>query len=106
MAVVFGPDVFTAAGAGAEYQRPDLGVIYTLTAALEGTGAVSADLALQGSNDGVRWHNVGNSLALTGSAPQIGNFTRVQFAFAQWRVNVTNITGTGATLTTHLAVAS
>lgn len=103
---VLGPDVFTTVVAGAGRQAPDLGTIITMTAVETGTGAVSATIALEGSNDGANWFAVGAALALTGAAPQTGTVTRVQFSFAQYRANVTAITGSNASVTTHITVGA
>jgi hypothetical protein len=108
MARVFGPDVFTANGNGKAYQGPDLGVIITVTAVVTATsGNCAADITLQGSNDGNTWFNVGATLNNASAAsPNPGVLTRVQFAYAQYRVNVANLTGTGAVCTTYMAIAS
>jgi hypothetical protein len=108
MARVFGPDTFIANGNGKAYQSPDLGVIITVTAVITATsGNCSADVQLQGSNDGSNWHNVGNVLTIaSGASPNIGSVTRVQLAFAQYRTNVANLTGTGAQCVTHISIAS
>jgi hypothetical protein len=103
---VLGPDVFIANAPGPGYQAPDLGVIITYTAVETGSGTVTASCQLEGSNDGTTWFPVGAAIALNGAAPQSGSAVRVQFSFAQYRSNVSGITGTGAQVTTHIAVGS
>lgn len=103
---VLGPDVFTTAVPGPGRQAPDLGTIVTMTAVETGTGAVTATVQLEGSNDGANWFAVGAALSLTGTAPQTGVAVRVQFSYAQYRANVTAITGTSATVTTHITVGA
>ncbi|MBC7597404.1 MAG: hypothetical protein H7238_00130, partial [Polaromonas sp.] len=84
---VLGPDTFTTVVAGPGRQAPDLGTIITMTAVLSGSGAVNANVQLEGSNDGAIWFAVGASLNLTGTAPQTGSAVRVQFSYAQYRAN-------------------
>lgn len=103
---VLGPDTFITATPGPGRQAPDLGTIVTLTAVETGSGAVTASVQIEGSNDGANWFPVGGALALTGSAPQTGAVVRVQFSYAQYRANCTAITGTSASLTTHITVGA
>lgn len=105
---VLGFDVFTTAVPGAARQAPDLGTIITITVLATATaGNVSATVRLEGSNDGANWHAVGVDVVIASAAsPQIANATRVQFAYAQYRANVTAIAGTGAVVTTHIAVGA
>jgi len=103
---VLGPDSFTANGSGSGRQAPDLGVILTITAVLTGTGVCSGTLQVEGSNDGTNWFAVGATIALSGTAPQSGSATRVQFSYAQYRHTASNITGTGATLTCSTCISS
>jgi len=103
---VLGPDVFSANGSGPGRQAPDLGVILTMTAVLTGTGACTATLQLEGSNDGSNWFAVGATLALSGTAPQVGSAVRVQFSYAQYRHTASNITGTGASVSVSTGVSS
>lgn len=106
MPKVFTPDTFTAVAVGPGRGAPDLGTIITMTASLTGSGAVSANVQLEGSNDGVNWFIVGTALSLTGTAPQTGSIVRVQFSYAQYRANCTAITGTSASLTTVISVGA
>ena len=108
MSKVIGQDTFTSAVPGTGKQSPDLGVIITVTAVGTTTsGNVSYTYQLEGSNDGTDWHAVGASVVVAaGASPQISNATRVQFAYAQYRVNLTAITGTGAQVVTTIAVGS
>lgn len=103
---LLGPDTFTSVTPGPGRQSPDMGVIITMTGALSGTGAVSATVSVEGSNDGTNWHTVGTALSLSGTNTAIGNKVLVQYSFKQYRANCTAISGTGATLVTHISVGS
>ncbi|WP_342617218.1 hypothetical protein [Rhodoferax sp. GW822-FHT02A01] len=101
-------DTLTAIAVGVARQAPDLGVIITVTAKLTCTsGNCSATARLEGSNNGTDWYAVGaDQVFSSGASPQTAAFTRVQFAFAQYRINCTAISGTGAALVTDIAVGS
>lgn len=105
---VLGPDTFTTVVAGPGRQAPDLGVIVTVTGvATCSIGNVSASFQLEGSNDGINWFIVGAAQVIaSGASPQLASFVRVQFSFAQYRINCTALTGTGAQLVTAIAVGS
>ena len=105
---VLGPDNFTTAVPGTGRQAPDLGTIITVTGvATCSSGTVSATFRLEGSNDGTNWFPVGTDQVIAAAAsPQLASFTRVQFAFAQYRTNCTAIAGTGAQLVTTIAVGA
>jgi hypothetical protein len=105
---VLGPDTFTSVVAGPGRQAPDLGVIVTVTGVATATsGLVSASFQLEGSNDGVNWFVVGAAQVIaSGASPQLASFVRVQFSYAQYRINTTALTGIGAQLVTTIAVGS
>lgn len=69
-----------------------------------GTGSVSATVQPQGSNDGNTWVSVGTAITIaSGASPQSG--TAITSATYQYyRANVTALTGTGAAVTTTMAV--
>lgn len=68
----------------------------TFQAVVTGTGAVSASVTLQGSNDAVNWTNIGSALAVaSGTAPQNAAVT-TNTVWQYFQANVTALTGTGA----------
>ena len=68
------------------------------------SGNVTATVQPQGSNDGVNWVNVGSGITIaSGASPQIGSEVS-NATFQYYRGNVTALTGTGASVTTTLAV--
>ena len=98
MSKIIAQDTFTAATPGSGKQCPDLGVIVTATALLTGTGTPNASYQLEGSNTGTagEWHAIGAAVVMSAAAaPAISNLTRVQFAFVQYRINVTALDGSG-----------
>ena len=105
---VLGPDTFTSAVAGIGRQAPDLGVILAAAGILTCTsGLCSAMWRIEGSNDGINWFAVGADVVISANAsPQPSSAIRVQFSWAQYRINCTAISGTGAVLTTTIAVGS
>lgn len=104
---LLGPDTFTATGPGQARQSPDLGTILTLTAAVVGTGTVSATVQIEGSNDGTYWFSVGAPLSIgAGASPQSATAVRSPFSYAQYRANCTAISGTNAALTTAIGVGA
>ena len=105
---VLGPDTFTSAIAGPGRQAPDMGTIVTVTGVATATsGNVSATFRLEGSNDGINWFAVGaDQVIASGASPQLASFVRIQFSYAQYRINCTALTGTGAQLLTHIAVGA
>jgi hypothetical protein len=103
---ILGPDTFVSATTGPGRAAPDMGVIITMTGVITGTGAVSGSVQLEGSNDGANWHSIGAAMNLSGTNLAINNAIRVQFCYRQYRANCTAISGTGATLVTHISVGS
>lgn len=73
-------------------------------AVVTGTGSVSATIQPQGSNDGVSWASIGSGITIaSGASPQIGTeISNVTYQY--YRSNVTALTGTGASVTTTMAV--
>lgn len=108
MSKVLGTDTFAATGTGKAYQAPDLGVIVQASGiATTSSGNVSATWRVEGSNDGTNWFAVGADVVIaSGVSPQLSSANRVQFAWAQYRINCTALTGTGAQLVTSIAVGS
>ena len=108
MPKVLTPDTFTTAIAGPNKGAPDMGTIITVTGVATCTsGNVSAAFQLEGSNDGVNWFIVGVSQVISsGASPQLASFVRIQFSYAQYRINCTSITGTGAALVTTISVGA
>ena len=110
MTKVIRQDTFNGVAVGVGAQSPDLGIVITFTGiATCSSGNVSATFQLEGSNTGNanEWHVVGAPVTISaGASPQIANGTRVQFAFAQYRINCTALTCTGAQLVTQIAVGS
>ena len=105
---VLGPDTFSTATPGAGRQAPDMGTIITVTGvATCSSGNVAATFRLEGSNDGTNWFAVGaDQVIASGASPQLASFVRIQFSYAQYRVNCTALTGTGAQLVTAIAVGA
>ena len=105
---ILGPDNFTTVVAGVGRGAPDMGTIITVTGVATATsGNVSASFQLEGSNDGVNWFIVGAAQVIaSGASPQLASFVRIQFSYAQYRINCTALTGTGALLVTSTSVGS
>ena len=105
---VLGPDTFTTATAGTGRQAPDMGTIITATGvATCSSGNVSATFRLEGSNDGTNWFAVGaDQVIASGPSPQPASFVRIQFSYAQYRINCTALAGIGAQLVTAIAVGA
>lgn len=68
----------------------------TFQAVVSGTGAVTATVVIQASNDGVNWCATPlGTITLTGASPQNDGFTTTSpFKFV--RAVLSNLTGTGA----------
>jgi hypothetical protein len=76
----------------------------TFVAVVSGTGAVSATVQPQGSNDGQTWINLGSGITIaSGASPQAGSQI-VNSTFQYFRANVTALSGTGAVVNTTMAV--
>lgn len=87
------PNNYAPEGISAPYQ--------TFVCSMTGSGAVSASVQIQGSNDGSNWVNVGSALSATGTAP-VGSVANTTYAYFQ--AVVSSITGTSAAVTTTMAV--
>lgn len=76
----------------------------TFQAVVTGTGAVTATIAIEYSNDGVNvLSTVGGTITLSGTTTASDGFT----SSAPWkyaRANVTSVTGTGATVQVWMGV--
>lgn len=105
---VLGPDTFTSVAVGPGRQAPDMGITATVTAVLTCTsGNCSGTVRLEGSNDGTNWFAVGADQVFSAApSPQSAAFVRNPFSFAQYRTNVTALSGTGAQLVTNIAVGT
>jgi len=68
------------------------------------SGNVAATVQPVGSNDGVHWINLGTAITLaSGASPQTGSVID-NSTYQYFAANVTVITGTGAQVTTLMAV--
>ena len=88
-------DAQTTTGAGQAINLS--GDAHTFQATVTGTGAVSATVLVQCSNDGINWLTLGTS-TLSGAVSATDGFaTAAPWSFV--RGNVTAISGTGAAVT-------
>ena len=88
----------TATATGTAFAIPCAGI--TVQASVAGTGAVSATVLVEVSNDNVYFMPLG-TITLTGASPQTDGFA----ASAAWcfiRANVTALSGTGATVNAYM----
>lgn len=72
-------------------------------AVITGTGAVSATVTVQGSNNGVNWTTVGTAMSLSGSAADTKT-QAVDYPWAQIRAVSSALSGTGATVSAYLSL--
>lgn len=90
----------TGAGAGVYKDSP----YSTFQATVSGTGAVSATVTIEVSNDGTNWcSTVMGTITLSGTTSSTDGFT----SEAPWkyiRANVTAISGTNATVQVYMGV--
>lgn len=77
------------------------GTQISVQAKVVGTGAVTADVAVQVSNNGTDWITA-TTIALTATTSDVDG-AALNAAWAYYRLNATNITGTDATLTAIIA---
>lgn len=92
----------TTTGAGASYTLPEGRRGEAYQAAVVGTGAVSATVAVEVSNDETNWDTLG-TITLSGTTSDSDGFASI----APWcfvRGNVTAISGTGAAVTLTVGV--
>jgi hypothetical protein len=88
-------DAQTTVAAG--QTTPLTGAHHTFQATVSGTGAVTATVLIQCSNDGTNWLTLG-TITLTGTTSATDGFaSAAPWAFV--RANVTARTGTGAAVT-------
>jgi hypothetical protein len=92
----------TSAGAGAAVQMPANLPYRTFHAILEGTGAVSATVLLEVSNDNLNWLTI-YTFNLSGTDLDTDGFNSVG-AWDYVRGNVSTILGTSATVNLHMGV--
>ena len=90
----------TATGAGASVQSRSKNRTFQATVA--GTGAVSATVKVQVSNDNVNWIDLG-TITLSGTTSATDGFAS-NAPWAYVRGNVTAISGTGAAVTLAMGV--
>lgn len=74
-----------------------LGANWNYQATITGTGAVSATVTIQGSNDGTTWATIGSAISLSGTGSAAGS-TNATIPWRHHRSVITSITGTGATV--------
>ena len=72
-------------------------------AVITGTGAVSATVTLQGSNNGVNWTTVGSAMSLSGTTSDTKT-QAVDYPWAQLRAVSSTLSGTGATVSAYLSL--
>ncbi len=87
----------TVTGAGSAYTLPSGNRGQSYQAVVAGTGAVTATVVVEVSNDGTNWDTLG-TITLSGTTIDSDSFGNVvQWCFV--RGNVTAISGTGAAVT-------
>lgn len=89
-----------ATGAGAGFQPSEKK--RTFQAVVTGTGAVSATVLIQVSNDGTNWEELA-TIALAGTTSDSAGFAS-DAPWAYVRANVTTISGTDAAVTVKMGV--
>ncbi len=87
---------------GAAYVLPKGKEKRTFSATVDGTGAVTATVAIQGSNDGVNW-NVLGTITLTDTTTDTDGFAS-DAPWPQIRAVLSNLTGTGAVCTVTMGI--
>ena len=91
----------TGAGSFLYKDSPDA----TFQAIVSGTGAVSATVDIEYSNDGVNaLDTVGGTITLSGTTSHTDGFTSQNAPWKYVRANVTAISGTGATVQVYMGV--
>lgn len=77
----------------------------TFQATVTGTGAVTATVTIEFSNDGVNvLATVGGTITLSGTTTSSDGFTTTSAPWKYARANVTAISGTGATMQVYMGV--
>jgi len=95
-------DAVTATGAGSAKAFSHSIPYRTCQATVSGTGAVTASVNIEVSNDNVGWILAG-TIALSGTTTATDGFT-IQATWLNIRANVTALTGTGAAVTVVVVV--
>ncbi|MEO8391216.1 hypothetical protein [Polaromonas sp.] len=72
-------------------------------AVITGSGAVTATVTVQGSNDGVNWSTIGAALSLTGNDADTKT-QAVDYPWAYIRAVSSALTGTGAKVSANLSL--
>lgn len=77
----------------------------TFQATVVGTGAVTASVDIEVSNDGTYWvDTVAGTISLSGTTSHSDGFTTTEAPWKYVRANVTAISGTGATVNVTMGV--
>lgn len=77
----------------------------TFQATVVGTGAVTATVDIEVSNDGTYWADTAaGTITLSGTTSHSDGFTTTSAPWKYVRANVTAVTGTGATVTVSMGV--
>lgn len=77
----------------------------TFQATVSGTGAVTATVTIEFSNDGVNaLSTVAGTITLSGTTTSSDGFTTTDAPWKWWRANVTAISGTDATVQVYHGV--
>lgn len=74
------------------------GVNWGYQSSITGSGAVSATVTIQGSNDGSNWTTIGTAMSLSGTGSDI-KATSSAVVWRHHRSVITSITGTSAAVT-------
>lgn len=72
-------------------------------AVITGTGALTATVTVQGSNNGVNWTTVGSAMSLSGTTSDTKT-QAVDYPWALLRAVSASLTGTGATVSAYLSL--
>lgn len=99
--VTFAGGATSLTGSGTSKVYNPWGTQVSVQANVAGTGAVTADVAVQVSNDNVNWITA-STISLTATTSDTDGVA-VNAAWAYYRLDVTNVTGTGATVTAFIA---
>lgn len=74
------------------------GHVWGYQSTISGSGAVSATVTIQGSNDGSNWTTIGSAMSLSGTGSDI-KATNSEVPWRHHRSVITSITGTSAAVT-------
>jgi hypothetical protein len=94
----------TVDGVGSAVPMPKGTAQHAFQGTIEGTGAVSATVTVEGSNDGVNWVATLATLSLTGTTSDTKGATLANAPYAQLRGRIASISGTGAAVTLIAAI--